>query len=89
MDLFTKPTPDTVWTNPLKADARELSWRMRYSRTVGREDIATLNHELMLGASFMDNYAALILMPERRRNKVIAALKADAQRPAPQDGGKP
>ena len=69
-DIMTWPNPD---------DPSEVEWRLRYTRYLGGE-VAT--SDLMVAASYMNAYRALIGLPQRARNARIEQIKS-AMKEAP------
>ena len=59
------------WPNP--TDPLDVEWRLRHRRTTLGQEIST--SDLMVAASYMDAYRALIALPQRRRNQTIEQIK--------------
>ena len=71
---FVNPTPDTVWP-AVDKKLDELGWRLRYGDLEG----AKRSHDEACAAEVVSAYRALVMLPARRRNEVIRALRKAAQ----------
>lgn len=67
------PTPNDLGHWPDPRDPLEVEWRLRHKRTTFGGEVAT--SDLMVAATYMDAYRALIALPQRRRNQVIEQMK--------------
>lgn len=68
------------WPDP--RDPLGVEWRLRHKRATFGGEIST--SDLMVSASYMDAYRALIALPQRRRNQLIEQMK-QAMRNTPID----
>lgn len=55
-----------TWPNP--ADPDDVAWRLLHNATIARQDV-------VIAASFIQAYAALIDLPQKARNQRIEQIK--------------
>lgn len=67
-DTWARFDDGTCWPLPENDDG-EVQWRLRYSH---RDTSST---DRLTAASFMGAYADLIALPQRERNKRVAAIR--------------
>jgi hypothetical protein len=70
-----------TWSTPMDDPDGGLEWRLRYM------NLEQLVKDRFLAASVVECYRALIFLPVKRRNRVIAALRA-AIKQQPSEGEK-
>lgn len=72
----------TTWSSwPDPRDPLGVEWRLRHLRTTFNAEVST--SDLMVAASYMDAYRALIALPQRARNQRIEQIKRAMRAPVP------
>lgn len=70
MSAFVKPTPDTVWVNPLSDEIQDLEWGLRYGGPV-------IEKERLMAAGAIACFRELVRLPRKEREAVIRCMRQE------------